>query len=152
MTFSIADHSGSFWTSFNEFASFGNFSSFMISPQKSVLTEMIVLYYSIWTQKCRLKNWNRPKGYFPTTVPIDKNVASAKSARVILSPTRKIFSPFIDLKSWWNLHFQSAKRKKKKFSHRTWKSKFDQSFIAIFDLLQSFFWFSTTKEFVCGEI
>ena len=51
-----------------------------------------------WTLKLSVTEgiWNRPKGYFPTTVPMDKNVASAKSASVTLSPTRKILSPFMD--------------------------------------------------------
>ena len=43
MTFSIADHSGSFWTSFNEFASYGNFSSSMISL-RYFITPIIEFY------------------------------------------------------------------------------------------------------------
>ena len=38
-----------------------------------------------------------PKLYCPTTVPMDKNVAKAKSAIVSLSPTKKVLSPSMGL-------------------------------------------------------
>ena len=51
----------------------------------------------------------------------------------------------------WILNY-FAVRKLWCLNARTWKSKFDKSFIWIFDLLQPFFWFSTTKKLVCCKI